>query len=91
MLRLARQLQPPDSARASSVFSRGEGLREEAKILIEYVRRSRRLVAELRGGSVRSVYGVFNYSREQAERLVEAAKSIVSVLERVERRVFGDA
>ncbi|MEM2246493.1 MAG: HEPN domain-containing protein, partial [Thermofilum sp.] len=68
-----------------------KGFRREAEELIEYVRRNRGIIAELEEGHVRSVYGVFSYSREQAEKLVEAAESIVGVLEKVERGVFGDA
>lgn len=41
----------------------GEGFREEAEMLIAYVRSNRRVVAELEEGYVRSVYGVYSYSK----------------------------
>ncbi|MEM1667584.1 MAG: HEPN domain-containing protein, partial [Thermofilaceae archaeon] len=66
-----------------------KGFRKEAEELIEYVRRNRRVIAELEEGHVRSIYGVFSYSREQAGKLVEAAESIVGVLEKIEKEVFG--
>jgi len=66
-----------------------KGFRKEAEELIEYVRRNRRVIAELEEGHVRSIYGVFSYSREQAGKLVEAAESIIGVLEKIEEEVFG--
>ncbi|MEM1567933.1 MAG: HEPN domain-containing protein [Thermofilaceae archaeon] len=66
-----------------------KGFRKEAEELIEYVRRNRRVIAELEEGHVRSIYGVFSYSREQAGKLVEAADSIIGMLEKIEKEVFG--
>ncbi|MEM2475318.1 MAG: HEPN domain-containing protein, partial [Thermofilaceae archaeon] len=66
-----------------------KGFRKEAEELIEFVRRNRRVIAELEEGHVRSIYGVFSYSREQAGKLVEAADSIIGMLEKIEKEVFG--
>ena len=84
---------------------RGHGIRALLALLVEVleaggfgelaeeVRRftmgNRRLLAELEEGHTRAVYGPFEYSRAQAEKLVAAAKGLVELLSSVEGRVFG--
>ncbi len=68
---------------------------EDFETLADEVRRfvagNRRLLAELEEGHARAVYGVFEYSRSQAERLLHIAREVVKLLSRIEREVFGEA
>jgi len=74
---------------ALSYVLRDLGLEELAEEVADFVRRSRRVLAELEEAHVRAVYGVFQYSRDQAETLVMAAKSVVELVKRVEDRALG--
>ncbi len=73
---------------ASSLAS--EGFRELADEVVEFVRRNRGLLAELEEAHTRAVYGVFSYSREQAEALVKAAEMVIRLVSKIESRVFSD-
>lgn len=74
---------------ALALVAEGEGLRSVAERIYDFVRRNRRVLAELDEAHTRSVYGVFEYSREQAEVLVSAARLIVELVKEVEEEVFG--
>ena len=69
---------------ALSMVLRQQGFHREADEVASYVKAERRLLSELEEAHVRVVYGVFEYSRKQAETLVNAAKSIVVMLRKVE-------
>ena len=69
---------------------REEGLEGLAVEVESYASRHRRILAELEEAHVRSVYGPFPYSREQASALVEAAGSLVALLRRVESHAFEE-
>ena len=66
-----------------------KGFGQESRELVEFIRGQRRLLAELEEGHVRAVYGVYEYSKRQAETLLEAAKRVIEVLASIEEKVFG--
>jgi len=37
----------------------------------------------------RSIYGVFEYSKDQAEALVSIAKTVIFLMKNIESKVFG--
>jgi len=65
------------------------GFRGQAEGIKRFTRSNRSLLAELEEGRVRAVYGVFEYTREQAARLVEAARKLVELLSSIEADIFG--
>lgn len=65
-----------------------KGLQEMAAQIADYSRNNRRVLAELEEGHIRSVYGVLEYSEEQAKKLVNAAESLIRFLEKIEEGVF---
>ncbi len=68
---------------------RRRGLASEAELVEDFVKGFRRLLAELEEAHVRAVYGVFEYSREQAEKILSAAKRVFELVKGVSERVFG--
>jgi HEPN domain-containing protein len=70
---------------------REEGLESLAVEVESYASRHRRILAELEEAYVRSVYGPFPYSGEQASALVEAAESLIALLGRIESHAFEEA
>lgn len=73
---------------ALALVAEGEGLREIAEEVIAFTRRSKRILAELDEAHTRSVYGVFEYSRDQAATLVSSARSIIRLMKYIEGKVF---
>lgn len=67
------------------------GYREQATRIMDFARRNRRLMAELEEAHVRSVYGPFRYSLEQAGVLLSAAKRVIGLLREVESVVGEEA
>jgi len=63
-----------------------EGVREK---VVDFTRRNRRILAELEEAHTRSVYGAFEYSREQAAAIVDIAKSVIALMKEIENEVFG--
>ena len=72
-------------------FLEDEGFDRLADDVRRFAAANRRLLAELEEGHTRAVYGVFEYSRSQAEKLLHAARELVNLLLRIERGVFGEA
>lgn len=68
----------------------GENFETLADEVRRFVASNRRLLAELEEGHTRAVYGVFEYSRSQAERLLHIARDMIKLLSRIEREVFGE-
>ena len=68
---------------------REQKLFEEAEEVERFVRGFRRFLAELEEAHTRAVYGVYEYSGEQARMLIEVAERVIELLKRVEGRVFG--
>ncbi len=66
-----------------------EGLEEEAKELVDYIRKHRRELAELTEAHTRAVYGLIEFSRREAEILLKIAESMISMLRNLEVKVFG--
>ncbi len=66
-------------------------LGEVAEQVVDFSRRNRRALAELDEAHTRSIYGVFEYSGDQASAILEVAKSVVELLKGIEERVFGGA
>jgi len=75
---------------ALALVAEENGLREVAERIYGFVRGNKRVLAELEEAHTRSVYGVFEYSRGQAEVLVGAARSVVMLGKEIEKRVFGE-
>ena len=67
------------------------GYEKQAAWIMDFARQNRRLLAELEEAHIRSVYGPFRYSREQAEALLSAAKRVVGLLREVEKVVEEEA
>ncbi|MEM4970843.1 MAG: HEPN domain-containing protein [Sulfolobales archaeon] len=65
------------------------GLRAQAERVMDFVRWNRRILAELEDAHTRAVYGSFQYSRDQAQALLEAARKVVEVVEGLEKEIFG--
>ena len=65
-----------------------KGLRQEAEQVIDFLRKSRRELAELEEGHTRSIYGIYEYSQYQAKKLLEVAKSVIKLLEQIEQGIF---
>jgi len=64
-----------------------EGLREEAKMLAEYVSRKRRELAELSDAHTRATYGLAEYTRVTATLLLQIAKDVIGKLRELEGRL----
>jgi len=63
-------------------------LREVSEKIYDFVRRSRRVLAELEEAHTRSMYSIFEYSKDQAEALIDAARSIIKLVKDIEESVF---
>ncbi len=66
-----------------------EGLDEEARLLLDYVRRHRQELAELAEAHTRTTYSVFEYGKRETELLLRIAKDVLKLLREVEVKVFG--
>ena len=66
-----------------------EGFEEEAGLLVDYVRRHRRELAELSYAHTRATYGLTEYGRSEAGLLLRIAREVIEVLGELEVRVFG--
>ncbi len=66
-----------------------EGFRKEAEILVEYVRRKRRELAELSDAHTRATYGLAEYTRATASMLVEIARDVIGKLKELEEKLFA--
>ena len=75
---------------ALSAVLEGAGFREEAEMIMDYVRGRRRALAELEEAHTRAVYGVFEYDEKQAAALVSLAEEVIELLRKVEEGVIGD-
>ncbi len=64
------------------------GLREIAEKVYNFTRRNRRSLAELEEAHTRSIYGIFEYTRNQAETLVNIAKEVIKIVKEIEEKVF---
>ncbi len=64
------------------------GAREEAEVLLEFLRSKRRALAELADAHVRATYGVFEYGRREAELLIKITKEVINILKEIEGRIF---
>jgi len=67
-----------------------KGFEEEAKELVDYIRKHRRELAELTEARIRAVYGLVEYGRRETEILLKIAKNIITVLKNLEVKVFGE-
>ncbi len=72
---------------ASSLLE--EGLDKEAETISDYIRRHRRELAELAEAHTRAIYGVFEYGQREAKILLDVAREVIGLLEKLEARVFG--
>ncbi|MET1160367.1 MAG: HEPN domain-containing protein [Thermoprotei archaeon] len=66
-----------------------EGYRDYAVKVMDFVRKYRRVLAEIEEAHTRAVYGPITYSREQAELLIRNAKEVIELLKRIEKGVFS--
>jgi len=66
-----------------------EGFEEEAKELVNYIRKHKRELAELTEAHTRAVYGLIEFGRRETEMLLKIAESIILMLGNLEVKVFG--
>ena len=67
---------------------RERGFERQAEEVAGFARAWRRLLSELEEAHVRAVYGALEYSEGQARLLLEAAKRVAGLVERVRREVL---
>jgi len=72
-----------------ALMLRRQGLAGEAERVEDFVKAYRRHLAELEEAHVRAVYGVFEYSEEQARLLLDTAKRVVELVKQLTRTIFG--
>ena len=65
-----------------------EGLGNVIEEIVDFIRRNRRMLAELEEAHTRSVHGALEYSESQARAIVELAKSIIEPMKDIEERIF---
>ncbi len=65
-----------------------EGLDKYSELIIDYVRRNRRLLAELSIAHTRATYGLFEYRRDEAELLLRVIRELFDLLKKIEEEVF---
>jgi len=63
-------------------------LKEIAEKIYNFVRRNRRILAELEEAHTRSIYGVFEYTRYQAKTLIDIARGVIEMIKEIEEKVF---
>ena len=66
-------------------------LNEVAERIYDFTRRNRRILAELDESHTRSIYGAFEYSKNQARVIVDAAQSIIKLVKEIEEVLFKRA
>ena len=66
-------------------------LKEVAEKIYDFTRRNRRILAELDEAHTRSIYGAFEYSRDQARAIVDIAQSIIKLIKEIEEVIFKRA
>ncbi len=74
---------------ALSMILEQQGFYEESDEIVEFVKRNRRLLAELEEAHTRAIYGALEYSIDQARILVDAAEKIISLLQDLEEKIFA--
>ena len=74
---------------AMALVAEERQMHEVANEIVDFARKNRRILAELDEAHTRSIYGVFEYSKNQAAALLDAAKSIIELVKGLEVRVFG--
>lgn len=73
---------------ASVLFE--ENFENEARTILDYVRKHRRELAELSDAHTRATYGLFEYGKREAELLLRIAKDIINKLKELEVKIFGE-
>ena len=63
--------------------------RGEAGKIIEYIKKHKRLLAELEDAHTRAVYGLIEYGEREAHMLLEIARETIDLLKEIESKVFG--
>jgi len=66
-------------------------LNDVAERIYDFTRRNRRILAELDEAHTRSIYGAFEYSKDQARVIVDAAQSIIKLVKGIEEVLFKRA
>lgn len=74
-----------------AIFLKEQGFKEEAEEISEYVRRRRRLLAELSEAHVRAMCSITRYDKESAGLLISVARELIEMLGGLEARIFGRA
>ena len=67
-----------------------EGFEEEAKELIDYIRKHRLELAELTEAHTRAIYGLIEYGKRESEILLKITKNVIAMLKDLEVKVFGE-
>ena len=64
-------------------LARENGLNEVANEIHDFIRRNRRILAELDEAHVRAVYGIFEYNREQANAIIDISRQVIDMVKRI--------
>jgi HEPN domain-containing protein len=67
---------------------RREGFSEYSDMIIDYVSRYRRILAEIEEAHTRAIYGALPYSKDQAVQIIRQAEETLKLLQRIEEGVF---
>ncbi|OYT39613.1 MAG: DNA-binding protein [Desulfurococcales archaeon ex4484_58] len=67
-----------------------QGFDREASKITSFIRRNRRVLAELEEAHTRVVYSVFSYSRDQVKILLGIARELMDLLKNIEEKVFSN-
>ncbi|MCY0868401.1 MAG: HEPN domain-containing protein [Desulfurococcus sp.] len=65
--------------------ARENGLDQLADKIFDFIRRNRRILAELDEAHVRAVYGVFEYTRSRAEAILDSSRQVVNLVREIDR------
>lgn len=69
-------------------LARENGLNEVANEIHDFIRRNRRILAELDEAHVRAVYGIFEYNREQANAIIDISRQVIDMVKRITNEIL---
>ncbi len=69
---------------------RRQGFERQAELIEDFVKQFRRHLAELEEAHTRAVYGIYEYSKEQAEKILDIARRVVELTRTLSREIFSE-
>lgn len=69
--------------------ARENGLEDIVDEIHDFARKNKRVLAELDEAHIRAVYGVFGYTREQAETLISMSRQVIDMAKRIIKSILG--